>query len=94
MLALLGMLSATIGGLGKEDSKTHGNLLLDIFLTCLDYRTQETKVPLICRMCALSGRVHCHARAVYRNFAKGEGGRNWGMDKRGGCAGRKLSGIM
>ena len=25
-----------------------------------------------------------HSRAVYRNFAKGGGGRIWGMDKGGG----------
>ena len=53
MLALLSMLSATVTKLSKEDCKVYSDLLVDIFLTCLDYRTQETKV------CVRGKKVHC-----------------------------------
>ena len=44
MLALLGMLQATVNRLSKEDNQLHGDVLCDTLLACLDYRTQNTKV--------------------------------------------------
>ncbi len=44
MLAVLSMLSATVARLSKEDSKSCGSVLVELFLVCLDYRTQDTKV--------------------------------------------------
>ena len=44
MLALLGMLQATVSRLTKEDHRVHGDLLCEIMLSCLDYRTTHTQV--------------------------------------------------
>ena len=44
MLSLLSMLSLTVTKLTRDDCKTHQELLLELFLTCLDYGVQQTKV--------------------------------------------------
>jgi hypothetical protein len=41
------MLSATVSRLSRDEGKIHGELLLEIFLTCLDYRAQQTKVIVV-----------------------------------------------
>ena len=46
MLAVLGMLSVSVSRLSREEGKVHCDLLLEIFLTCLDYRAQQTEVRL------------------------------------------------
>lgn len=50
MLALLSMLSSTIAKLNKDEIKKHKSVLLEIFLSYLDYRTQKTQVDLIAIM--------------------------------------------
>ena len=53
-----------------------------------DKGTIDMQDVCIVRACPLSCQLGLYTEISPR------GGRNWGMDKRGGCAGRKLSGIM
>lgn len=50
------MLSATLGRMSREDGKAHASLLSELFLVCLDYRAQETKVIVIMSFKVVSSR--------------------------------------
>ena len=50
-------------------------------------KTSLKKDEVMTKFSETSKKLFLHHRAVYRNFAKG--GPIWGMDKRGGSAGRK-----